>query len=219
MKALVFLLPLLLTLGACSNIRSKQPVGAEPIDLSQSIGEVQLASIAGEWVRHDGERSLVTIIDPKEGRIRYSSLEEDSEEEEPVDLQLRRSGNHLFLNFEPDEDGERVWLLLKVQGDLNELLYWEPDRDCFRQLIAEGKIPGTNDPSTTTNEAGEEVEAKNPGAVINDPGGAWVEKMVAGEFGVLFDWMNPTVLRRSTAVQPHGEQTGPPSPESGEDPE
>ena len=64
------------------------------------------------------------------------------------------------------------------------------------KLIDEGKIKGTNDPETTMDAEGKEVKNNNPGAVIDDPEGEWVRKMVAGEFGVLMDWKHPHVLRR-----------------------
>ena len=69
----------------------------------------------------------------------------------------------------------------------------------------EGEIKGTNDPETEIGPEGEEVTKQNPGAVIDDSEGLWVQKMIAGEFGVLVDWKNPKVLRR--VVKP-GEEEG-----------
>ena len=138
----------------------------------------------------------MTITDAQKGEILYASLEEEDKDDEPVKLQLRRSEDHLFINFEPNEKGERVWLLFQAQASLTQLVYWQPDRERFRELIAAGEIKGVNDPEKVTNEKGELVDSKNPGAVIDDPNGDWVDKMVAAEFGVLFDWRNPSVLRK-----------------------
>ena len=110
---------------------------------------------------------------------------------------LRTSGNDVFVNFPPDEDGERIWMLMRVQGEMNEIILWDPDTALFRDLIEKGKIKGTNDPESTIDENGEETKNRNPGAVIDDPTGEWVEKMIADEFGVVFDWKDPHVLRRN----------------------
>ncbi|MDA0768152.1 MAG: hypothetical protein O3A87_11145 [Verrucomicrobia bacterium] len=79
---------------------------------------------------------------------------------------------------------------------MNELIVWEPDMKLFRKLIAEGTIKGTNEPETRVDDGGKEVRNPTPGAVIDDPEGEWVKKMVAGEFGVLMAWRHPHVLGR-----------------------
>ncbi len=196
MKALLILLPLLVCIISCSNIRSKQLVGAEPVDLTTEEGE---ADISGEWVDNEGEGiGRIKVTNAKKGEILFTpAKKKDEEQEEASKILIRSSEDYVFLNYEPDENGERQWYLLG--GGENELLIWTPNNDAFRKLITDGKIKGKNDPTTEKDAQGNDVQKKNAGAVIDDPKGEWVEKLVAGEFGVPFDWKSPTVLRKRVA--------------------
>lgn len=157
MKALILLFPVFCLLVGCSSIRSKQLVGKEPVDLSGSIGEVELSGIAGEWVDADGELSSVTVTHAKEGEILYASLNDD--DEEPMKLQLRVSEDHVFVNFPADDAGERMWRLMKVNGEMNQILVWEPETE--RAGKGSEAAAETSDASETDDEdpAGEDPTA------------------------------------------------------------
>ncbi len=198
MKVLFLIaLPIFLLVSGCSSVRSKQLVGKTKVDLTQSIGEVPLALIAGEWLDLDGDVISVIVTNAKEGELHCETV--DNDDDDPAKLTLRKSGDHVFVNYPPDEDGERDWFLMKIQGEMKGILLRRPDTAIFRELIAKGKIKGVNDPESKKDEDGNEFKNRRPGAVIDDPSGEWVEKMIAGEFGVVFDWQNPTVLRKKEA--------------------
>ena len=90
-------------------------------------------------------------------------------DDDPTKVKLRRTDDYAFANFEMNEKGERTWMLMGADSDMNEIYLWTPDSKLFRKLIAEGKIKGTNDPKTKLDEEGKEVNVQNPGAVIDDP--------------------------------------------------
>ena len=192
MKAL-WLLPVILVLIGCVNVRTKHLLGAEPVDLSLPDESEEFSGIAGEWVDADGLVARVTVIDAEEGEILYAP---QAEGDDPKKVTLRRTDDFAFANFETDEKGERIWMLAGTNSDMNEVYLWTPDSKRFRKLIAEGKIRGTNDPETKIDEEGKEEDVQNPGAVIDDPEGKWIARMIAGEFGVLVDWKHPLVFRR-----------------------
>ncbi|MCP5538122.1 MAG: hypothetical protein H7A51_18060 [Akkermansiaceae bacterium] len=198
MKTLILLLPVLVAITtSCSNIRSKQLVGAEPVDLTA----VGAQDISGEWINKDGEViGRIEVTNATKGEILFTPAKKEGEEQgEAAKISIRSSNDYVFLNYEPDEKGERRWYLLG--GGNNEFLIWSPDNDAFRKLIADGKIKGRNDPDTKKDAQGNEVEKQNAGAVIDDPQGEWVEKLAAGGFGVPFDWKNPMVLRKKVVAK------------------
>ena len=196
MKALLLLaFPVFLLVTSCTAVRSKQLVGKTKVDLSQEDGEASLSAIAGEWVNIEGDVTPFVVTNAKEGQVRCGPVDDD----DSFTMTLRKSGEHIFANFPPDEKGERVWLLMKARGETEELIFWAPDVAIFRDLIAKGKIKGTNDPESKKDKNGKERKNQSPGAVIDDPGGEWVEKVVAGEFGVVFNWQDPLVLRKKVA--------------------
>ena len=84
----------------------------------------------------------------------------------------------------------------EVNDEMTELILWEPDRAKFRKLIVEKKIKGTNDPLEKRDEQGQPTAWIAPGALIDDPSGAWIHAMLTGEHGVLVDWKKPMVLRK-----------------------
>jgi hypothetical protein len=193
MKALLLLLPMVLVLAGCVNVRTKQLLGAESVDLSLPEESEGFSEIVGEWVDVDGVVALITVLDAEEGEVLYAPQTGD---DDPTKVKLRRTDDYAFANFEMNEKGERTWMLMGADSDMNEIYLWTPDSKLFRKLIEEGKIKGTNDPKTKLDEEGKEVNVQNPGAVIDDPEGTWVAQMIAGELGVLVDWRHPRVLRR-----------------------
>lgn len=188
----LLLLPLL---AACSNIRSKQPVGQNPVDLSAPADEIAWPGIAGDWLNAEGKITKVKILDAGKGRVEFRGSGKD---DEPQTVLLRRKGDAFFVNF-ADDEGVYHWMMFKPNDDLSELVFWDPDRDKFRALIASGKIKGVNDPAEKKDATGKPVKNYTPGAVIDDASGAWVADMVAGKHGVLMDWKNPVVLRKKRA--------------------
>ncbi len=190
MKALLILLPLLGILISCSNIRSKQLVGAEPVNLTE-LKEKGL-NIVGHWVDAEGDIGVISVIDAKKGIVQYGPKKDDGSES--IKMWLRQTGDYYFANFEASKKGERAWLLLG--GNENQIFAWEPDRDAIRKLIAEGKIKGVNDPERKKEDGPQKLGTPEPGGVIDDPKGEWVTKMMTGEFGVIFEWREPRVLSR-----------------------
>ncbi|BDS06145.1 hypothetical protein NT6N_11850 [Oceaniferula spumae] len=191
LPCLILLLPIL---AACSNVRSKQPVGKNPVNLSVQADQIAWQSIAGDWVNADGEVTQVKIVDGKKGLVHFQGAGED---DQPQPVTFRQTGDTFFLNFTDQEGvGEYHWMMLKANNEMTELIFWDPDTEKFRELIAEKKIKGVNDPLEKRNEQGQLVKHYTPGALIDDPTGSWVTDMIAGKFGVLVDWKNPTVLRK-----------------------
>lgn len=199
MKSLFYLLPLLGFFVSCSNIRSKQLVGAEPVNLA-GLKEKGW-DIAGRWTDSDGNTVEITVIDAKKGVVQYAPLKQG--DSAPTQWMLRQSGDYYFANIWDEKSKESRWLMLGGNG--NQIFAWEADREAFRKLIAEGKIKGANDPEPKA-DAPPRKHKQAPGAVIDDPKGEWVNKMIAGEFGVLVDWRHPRVLTR--AATKAGEAAG-----------
>ncbi len=81
MKALLFLLPLLVCIVSCSSIRSKQLVGAEPVDFTANDAN----DISGEWVNNEGEVfGSLKVTNAKNGEILFTptkNLDEEPGEE------------------------------------------------------------------------------------------------------------------------------------------
>ena len=180
---------LLFLFVSCSNIRSKQLVGAEAVDLSELVGDG--LNIEGKWMNSDGEISVITFINKKKGEVLFGAFQPAEDGEKPTKLFIRNSGDSYFVNFPKDEKGERGWM--RIGGNNNQIFLWEPDREAFRKLIAAGKIKGVND---VKKEPKVGITELPPGAVIDDPKGEWVKKIIAGEFGVLFEWQQPIVFTR-----------------------
>ncbi len=201
MKALILFLPVMFVLVSCGSVRCKQLIGKEPVDLSGEGGR----DLNGEWDDGDGGvGGRIKVINAAKGEILwFEPKQEGQKQEKPIKMFIRSTGDYTFLNVEPDENGERRWWLLG--GDENVIILWMPDAEAFRKLIAEGKIKGKNDPEPKPKQSNgsdgkkDEVPyfpADQPGAVIDDPKGEWVEKLVEGEFGVPFHWKEPLILRK-----------------------
>ena len=190
MRNLILFTLLLPLLVACSNIRSKQPVGKEPIDLSTQANGVAWQNIVGHWLNAEGETTQITIVNANKGVLHCQS-----EDEEVQPVTIRQVGGAYFLNVR-NEEGEYHWMQFEVNDEMTELILWEPDRAKFRKLIVEKKIKGTNDPLEKRDEQGQPTAWIAPGALIDDPSGAWIHAMLTGEHGVLVDWKKPMVLRK-----------------------
>jgi len=177
---------------ACSNVRSKQPVGKVPIDFSVQADQIAWQSIAGDWLNADGEVTQIKIVDAKKGLLQFKSADGDGE---PQSVTFRQTGDTFFLNISSD-NGEYHWMQLKGNDEMTELVLWEPDTEKFRKLITEKKIKGINDPLEKRNEQGQKIKNYTSGALIDDPSGTWITEMIAGKHGVMVDWKNPIVLRK-----------------------
>lgn len=192
MKTLLFLSFLALCAASCSGVRSKQLVGAKPVDITPEDGG---PGLEGEWVDKEGKViGSVKVTDARNGEILFMPRKEEGKKQgEDVKLRIRCTGDDVFLNSGPDGDGEFHWYLMKHEA--GQLIFWEPDNAAFRKLVAGGRIRGKNDPEYRKGPDGGRIRQMNPGTVVDDPEGAWVGKMVAGEFGMVYDWKNPIVLR------------------------
>ena len=183
-------------LVSCGEIRSIQPVGLEIVELSSKDSE---PSIAGTWSVGD-QTFIIKVSDPLKGELIL--LSPDAEE---LKCTVRSTADHVFLNWKyADGTGDSYWRLIKINDEKDEIIVWLTDVDAFRKLITEGKIKGNNDPKPRRVKKVDGIDVvtfDQAGALINDPKGEWQKKMNAGEFGVLFFWKDPIVLRKKKKVK------------------
>lgn len=197
MRNMLTMLACALLLGAvgCQSVTSYQPVGNEPATLDPAEWDGRWLMM-GNWVP-------VRVADAENGIIEFGPPEEAEEEEaQPLRMSIRRSGDWLFLNIsseeiekmegggdaeaDPDEEKAPVtYLWGRVRNHQNQVTFWLPDFEKFRDLVEAGTLPG----ELPGGEQGDTV-------ILKELTPEHLAMIIAGEHGVLFQWEEPIALCR-----------------------
>lgn len=185
-------------LAACDTVTSPVPLGEEP-------AVIDAAQWEGRW--HNAERYIdVKVVDAANGIV-HLGYEDDGDYEE-LDLEVRRSGDWLFVNvterdFEESEglatspcspaetsrpdlpecaDAPPSYLWARVKNSNGAVMVWAPDPAVFARLVDTSVLPGM-------------VEEGN--VVLGSLEPEHYRVITTGSHGVVLDWEHPMVLYRA----------------------
>lgn len=185
-------------LAACDTVTSPVPLGEEP-------AVIDAAQWEGRWYNAEGHID-VKVVDAANGMV-HLGYEDDGDYEE-MDLEVRRSGDWLFVNvterdfeeseglatspcspaetLQPDlpecEDAPPSYLWARVKNSGGAVIAWVPDPAVFSRLVDAGVLPGT-------------LEEGN--VVLGSLGPGHYRVITTGSHGVVLDWEHPMVLYRA----------------------
>lgn len=167
-------------LPSCAVVVSDKPIGAEPLS-------VEVEDWEGTWRHPDGAIEII-VVDPAKGVLRLAWVEKTENEPhlELVDVLLRKTGDWSFASYLVPGEGEPGpdYYFARVRNEDDIILAWAPDPTRFKQLVDDGKLPGT-------------LEGRDKDIVHLQAMKLEHLKLIASEReGVLFDWETPIVLHR-----------------------
>jgi hypothetical protein len=163
-------------LCGCSVIYTTQPVGDKPANIQS-----QQAEWEGTWVHPDGALT-VRVMDGSNGVLKVGWMDKDGDglKSETADLYLRQHGDWMFANLRPndkDQTNGYIWARIKKQDRL--AILWGPDTAKFKQLVEDGKLPGTTNGSNVA---------------LGTLSSNQLDLITSDTNGVLFDWDEPFIL-------------------------
>lgn len=185
-------------LAACDTVSSPVPLGEIPATVDAEHWD-------GRW--HNAEGHIdVTVTDGANGLVRIGY--EDNGDYGEMDLEVRRSGDWIFVNVtekdfaeseglatspctpaeapQPDlpecDDVPPSYLWARVSHRDNAIIAWVPDAEAFVRLVEDRLLPGT---------------AEDGSVVLGPLDSGHYRIITSGSHGVLLDWEHPMVLYRS----------------------
>jgi len=133
---IIFLTLLVSVLQGCANVLVDEPIGLGPS-----------AVVASEWDGawfNPGGTLTVKVVDADRGLIDIAFIEakDDGLKMESHRLVLKEAGNWTFASMKADEAEDSGWLWGRIKKDDNQIIFWLPKVDEFKQLITDGRLPG-----------------------------------------------------------------------------
>lgn len=174
--------------AGCSAVLSTQPVGEQPIDLSDGSWD-------GTWSDTD-DFLEVRVLDAQAGRLQAAWIESrnDGFEIEQIEVWLRRGGDATYANVieledagsDSEEDSGDApalhFAFVRVAREGDRLTLWHPRLEAFKALVEAGELPGA------ITDSGDVVL----GALSEKQ----LERLSSSDGGELWDWANPGFLVR-----------------------
>jgi hypothetical protein len=170
MRSMLGVAVMVLTCG-CSSVFTTQPIGETPWNIAANADAWE-----GTWNHAEGAIRVV-VVDGSNGLIRIGWVEKSGKKlkcESGV-VYLREAGEWAFANFQGDEwDEKDRYLWGRIERKDRVALVWGPVVDKFRQLVAEGRLPGvTNVLSALSSNHLQLITSESEGFLFN-----WAEPMV-----------------------------------------
>lgn len=163
-------------LAACDIVMSSHPVGIEPVTIAAEEWQ-------GTWISDDGALTIRVPEGPP-GRIQLAWIEGTDKPELKTSLvHIRAAGDWHFGSLEEREEPEQIrYLWGRLVKDENTMLFWLPRVEKFRQLVEAGVLPGKVD--------------EDGDVLLTELAPQELAIIASEDLGVLFEWENPTILRR-----------------------
>jgi hypothetical protein len=176
--AFVGLLSLLLT--GCSPAFSNKPLGQRPAKLDAD-------KLDGIWVAAGGSVLNVMVTEADAGKARLASIEKEGKEFKlnQMEVEVRESGNQMFLNLLEPAEGERKarYSLMRMALRDNQIILWRPKFDELKKAVEANKLAA-------------QVDAKEKEILIQSDYEKAASFLASPEATTLFDYTEPMVLMR-----------------------
>lgn len=188
-------------LSGCGEVRSLEPIGTQPHNLSKEVKKWE-----GRWAAPKCEFTI-TVTDAAKGEIlcTASSLPDFLTRRDPesgnsaapmkIPVQLRDQGEWIMFNVRMDtlsqetknsgRSGEEpAYFFGRVTNDGDRIIGWVPEYIMFREFVEKGALPGKPDKDTT-------------GVTVGKLSPQQTESICPKEHGgVLYRWDDPGVFFR-----------------------
>lgn len=172
----VCILCILCAFYGCTIVGSKAPVGETP-------AVVKAKEWDGTWFNPGGDYCRIKVKSENDGILRIAWIEEGKElTYKSSDIFIRSSGSWLFASMKDEEDktvpdGMYMWAIIKKEKEI--ILIWLPQKDRFKTLIEEKKLPG---------------EVKKDLVLLGDLKPEHMKIIASEGRSLLFNWEEPLVL-------------------------
>jgi hypothetical protein len=162
----------------CSVVYVPRPIGESPKNI-----ESERSEWAGTWTHANGAMT-VAVEDGSNGVLKVGWVESEGGgfKCETMDVYLRESGDWTLASMRPrEETNENRFTWARIERKDRMAILWAPDVSKFKDLVREGRLPGTND--------GGDV-------VLGHLGSNELALIRSESNGVVFAWDEPLVLMK-----------------------
>jgi hypothetical protein len=173
-QRLFFVCILLFSAAACSEVVSVFPVGEKSVSLKPEEWN-------GKWVAvpSDKEYAILEVLPGQEGMLRITG-HSNGTDDKPMDAILRTSDGWMFVNVAKEDNSGYYWARIRNQ-DGRAIFVWLPSFDKCKGLIEKGTLSG---------------EVNGSSISLNLARPEHLKIITSEEYGVIFDWDEPAVLRK-----------------------
>jgi hypothetical protein len=164
--------------SGCSAVYVTKPVGEIPCP-------VKAGDWDGTWVNKNGTVTL-RVQDGEAGRIGMAWVEWGIQGPrlESHEIQLLRSGDVTFASVkDTEEDGQTLYVFVRLKREGDELVCWVPDVERFKAACRSGQFP---------------FREKDESLVLGELTPDHIKLLASPEAGLLYRWDDPVVFVRAS---------------------